>query len=574
MPLRQAARGGFVRTPTEGPNSDLLLVRMPTTTTAAPPRPGQLPSVSAPSAERRVLCVFPRYRHSFGTFDHALPLIGTKAFMPPQGLLVIAGYLPKHWHVRFVDENVQAATDADFTWADVVLLSGMHHQRPRIEELNRRAQAHGALTVLGGPSVSGCPEWYPDIDILHVGELGDATDAVVERIEHGISRPAEQEIHATVERHDLAQFPLPAYDQLDMGDYMMGSIQFSSGCPYKCEFCDIPELYGRKARLKDPERVIAELDAMLARGTVRAVYFVDDNFVANPRAAQRLTEELVHWQEARGFPVEFACEGTLNMSKRTELLELMRAANFRTVFCGIETPEEDALRSIKKQQNLTTPILESVRTLNSYGLEVVSGIILGLDSDTPQTPERILSFIEASKIPMLTINLLYALPRTPLWRRLEEEDRILPESDAQGSNVDFLLPRDQVLAGWRRCLQGAYEPRAILERFVYQLEHTYPHRRPLPEQKPSLEDLRRGVGIIGRILWRIGIKADWRRDFWRAAWPSLRRGQVEDVVHMALIAYHMVSFAREATSGSHRESSFYSPQVESAATSREAARSG
>jgi radical SAM superfamily enzyme YgiQ (UPF0313 family) len=516
----------------------------------------------AAPARRRILCVFPRYRHSFGTFDHALPLLGARAFMPPQGLLVIAAFLPAGWDVRFVDENVRPVGEDDLAWADAVLLSGMHHQRDRIDELNDRAHAHGALTVLGGPSVSACPEWYPAVDILHVGELGDATDAIVARLAADVSRPAAQEVHTTEERRDLAEFPLPAYRHLRMGDYMMGSLQFSSGCPYKCEFCDIPELYGRRARLKEPERVLAELDAMLAAGPVDAVYFVDDNFVANPRAAQRLVEALLGWQEERGFPVQFACEGTLNMAKRTDLLELMRAASFRTVFCGIETPEEDALRAMHKQQNLSTPILDAVRTLNDHGLEVVSGIILGLDSDTPSTPERILSFIEASRIPMLTINLLYALPRTPLWRRLAAEDRILAGADAEGSNVRFLLPRDQVLDGWRRCLRAAYEPCAILGRFAHQLEHTYRRRRELPARPPSLADLRRGVPILARVLWRVGVRADWRREFWRVALPALRRGQVEEVVHVALVTHHMVSFAREATSGAHAEASFYSPRVE------------
>src|SRR5439155_1759064 len=186
-----------------------------------------------------------------------------------------------------------------------VFLTGMHVQRPQINRLNDHAHQNGKLTVLGGPSVSGAPEWYPDIDLLHVGELGDATDALIERLDESIERPERQERFTTEERLPLEQFPLPAYHLVDLTKYFLASIQFSSGCPYRCEFCDIPELYGRNPRLKLPEQVTAELDAMLARGNPGAVYFVDDNFIGNKKAAVSLLRALVRWQEERGFPVQF-----------------------------------------------------------------------------------------------------------------------------------------------------------------------------------------------------------------------------------------------------------------------------
>jgi radical SAM superfamily enzyme YgiQ (UPF0313 family) len=507
-----------------------------------------------------VLCAFPRCTPSFGTFDHALPIAGVKAFMPPQGLLVIAGALPRSWEVRLVDENVRPVSDDDLAWADAVLLSGMHHQRAGLVALAARARAHGKLTVLGGPSVSARPDWYPEIDLLHVGELGDATDRLIARLGRDVSRPAEQEVYRTSERRDLADFPLPAYAHIDPTDYLMGSIQFSSGCPYRCEFCDIPELYGRRARLKSPARVVAELDALLARGNPGAIYFVDDNLVANPRAATELVRELAAWQEARGFPVQFACEGTLNMARRPELLALMREANFRTVFCGIETPEEDALRSMRKQQNLSAPILDAVRTLNDHGLEVVSGIIVGLDTDTERTYERIVEFVEASQIPLLTINILYALPQTPLWRRLEAAGRIVEDADGRESNVRFLLPHDTVVAGWRHCVTSAYEPAAVYRRFAHQLAHTYRRRRALPASpaRVNARSVRRGLGIAARLAWRVGVRAPERREFWRMALPALRRGQVEEVVHVGLVAHHLIAFARAAT-GEDGERSFYAP---------------
>ncbi|MBE9011789.1 cobalamin-dependent protein, partial [Pseudanabaenaceae cyanobacterium LEGE 13415] len=234
-----------------------------------------------PQNHRKILCVFPTYSRSFGTFHHAFKLKGVKAFMPPQGLLIVAAYLPQEWEVRFVDENVRAATAADYRWADVVIVSGMHIQRPQIQQINELAHRAGKITVLGGPSVSGCPEYYPDFDILHLGELGDASDRMIEYLDQHRERPSEQIRFETIDRLPLSEFPTPAYHQLDLNQYFLANIQFSSGCPYQCEFCDIPALYGRNPRLKSPEQVLRELDAMLEAGNPGAVYFVDDNFVGN-----------------------------------------------------------------------------------------------------------------------------------------------------------------------------------------------------------------------------------------------------------------------------------------------------
>src|SRR5262249_45757225 len=258
----------------------------------------------APRSSRKILCVFPRYAPSFGTFQHAYPLFGrrARAFMPPQGLLVVAAYLPERWQVRFVDENIASARPDDFEWADAVLVSGMHVQRPHIHDVIRRAHAPGRPVVLGGPSVSGCPEYYPDADILHLGELGDATDAVIRRLDEGVGRPAAQLSFETTERLPLADFPQPAYRVLALRQYFIASVQFSSGCPYLCEFCDIPTLYGRNPRLKRPEQVLAELDEIAAAGAT-SVYFVDDNFIGNVRATLELLPHLIEWQARRNYPL-------------------------------------------------------------------------------------------------------------------------------------------------------------------------------------------------------------------------------------------------------------------------------
>lgn len=517
--------------------------------------------VVSPSV-RRILCVFPRYSPSFGTFEYAYPLTdGVQAFMPPQGLLLIAASLPDGWEVRFLDENIKPATDDDFIWADAVFVSGMHIQRPQINDICRRAHEHDLAVALGGPSVSACPEYYPDFDYLHVGELGDATYELFRRLGRDTARPDRQVVLTTKERRDMADFPLPAYELIPLDRYFLGSIQFSSGCPYQCEFCDIPGLYGRNPRLKTPEQVTAELDKLLECGLTGSVYFVDDNFIGNRKAALDLLPHLVEWQKRNGFALQFACEATLNIAKRPEILSLMRDAYFATVFCGIETPDPAALKAMSKQHNMMVPILEGVQTLNSYGLEVVSGIILGLDTDTLDSGEGILEFVDQSEIPLLTINLLQALPKTPLWDRLKREGRLVEDGD-RDSNVDFKLPYDHVVSTWRECMGRAYTPEKLFERFEYQVVHTYPNRIKLPNSKErlSLRNIKRGLTMFANIVWQVGVKSDYRREFWKFSLPLLKRGDIERVITVGLVAHHLILFARDASSG-QQNASYYSTRL-------------
>src|ERR1700723_177474 len=368
---------------------------------------------------RRILCVFPRYTSSFGTFEYSYPLTdGVQAFMPPQGLLLIAAYMPENWPVRFIDENIDPATPEDFEWAEAVFVSGMHIQRHQMNDICRRAHGVGLAVAIGGPSVSACPDYYPSFDYLHVGELGDATNDLIARIARDPSRPEQQVVLKTADRLDMTKFPIPAYELADINRYFLGSIQYSSGCPYQCEFCDIPGLYGRNPRLKSPQQ---------------------------------------------------------NTAERPEILAGMREAFFSTIFCGIETPDPVALKAMHKDHNMMVPIMEAIKTLNSFGMEVVSGIILGLDTDKPETGAHLLEFIEESQIPLLTINLLQALPKTPLWDRLKRENRLI-EDEGRDSNVDFRLPYEDVVMTWRACMGSAYQPDKLLERYEYQIRETYPNQ--------------------------------------------------------------------------------------------------
>jgi radical SAM superfamily enzyme YgiQ (UPF0313 family) len=509
---------------------------------------------------RRVLLAFPRYEPSFGTFEYAYPIMGAQAFMPPQGLLVIAASLPKHWQVRFVDENLRAARASDFAWADVVFVSGMHIQRAKIHNLCARAHTHGKPVVVGGPSVSACPEYYPLADYLHIGELGDATQALFAHLEENIARPGTQKRFVTSQRQELSDYPLPAYELCRLDRYFMGSIQFSSGCPYDCEFCDIPALYGRNPRLKKPQQIIAELEKMRACGLRNAVYFVDDNFIGNRRAVRELLPVLTDWQRANGYPLTLACEATLNIAKRPEILAAMREAKFETIFCGIETPEPEALKSIDKAHNMMVPMFEAIETLNSYGMEVVSGIIMGLDSDTMESGETMRAFIERSKIPVLTINLLQALPRTRLWDRLMREGRLV-EDDARESNVIFRLPYARVIEMWRDCIAAAYDPEALYRRFEHQLEATYAKRLNPPRQVTARMVLF-GLGVMVRLIAIAGIASPYRRAFWRFSWPLIRKGDIERVIAVGMVAHHLIMFAREAAQG-RQNASFYSRKLRS-----------
>jgi radical SAM superfamily enzyme YgiQ (UPF0313 family) len=511
--------------------------------------------------ERRILCVSPAYSPSFGTFSHAYPLLkGVRAFMPPQGLLVIAAYLPERWSVRVIDENLAPARASDFAWADVVFASGMHIQARQIHDIQARAQAAGKITVLGGPSASGMPEHYPEFHYLHLGELGDATDRLIELLDRSLDPPREQIRLATAARLPLCDFPVPAYHLIPLNRYFIGSLQFSSGCPYRCEFCDIPALYGRQPRLKTPEQVIAELDAIVSQAHPPAIYFVDDNFIGNRKAARELLPHLIAWQKRRGYPVLFACEATLNLAKQPEILALMREAQFHNVFVGIETPDAAALKAIDKGHNAALPMLEAIGTLNSFGLEVVAGIILGLDTDTSETGLRLLEFVERSQIPMLTINLLQALPRTPLWDRLQQEGRIVDDPMLE-SNVRFLRPYDEVVETWRRCVAEVYTPERLFSRFMHQVEATYCNRlqRPVGGQL-TIANLQTGLILAINLAIRIGILSDYRGPFWRAAKLALSRGQVDAVFGMGLVAYHLIRFSREASRG-EQNASFYAAHV-------------
>jgi radical SAM superfamily enzyme YgiQ (UPF0313 family) len=516
-----------------------------------------------PRHKRRILCAFPKYGYSFGTFNHAFQLVGVQGFMPPQGILLVVGLIPQSWEVRFIDENIDPVTPEDFVWADAVFISGMHIQRERIHDLARRAHQAGKVVALGGPSVSSAPEYYPQVDLLHCGEVGDGTLRLFQRLDETIERPAAQIAFHTVERLPLTEFPTPAYQRINVRKYLLGSVQYSSGCPFTCEFCDIPALYGRNPRLKKPQQIIHELD-QLADGGCNAIYFVDDNFIGNPKATQELLPHLIEWQKKRDYFVHLSCEATLNLVTHVKILEDMRLAGFTNVFFGIETPEPTALKAMKKGQNLRTPILEAVQTVNRYGIEAASGIIMGLDTDTAETPQAIMDFADISHIPIMTVNLLYALPKTALYARLQQANRLLPDAENRDSNIVFLEPYEQVLSNWQRVIGYIYRPENLYARDNYNALHTFPNRvRPKhPWKQATARNLKRAFRIFSRLFWRVGLWGNYRRLFWKMAWQQLKQGKVEDVFAIAIVAHHLITYSRECTEGKMQSSNYSMRQVE------------
>lgn len=504
------------------------------------------------SNQRKILCVFPKHHNDFATFRYSFKFFPqTKALMPPQGILTIAAYLPKEWEVRFIDENVHTVKDADYAWADVVLTSGMHTQREFLESIAENAHAHGKLAVIGGPSVSACPDWYPTFDMLHVGEMGDATDELIAMLDRSIERPSAQLQFKTVNRLPLEDFPIPAYHLIKAQHYLMVSVQWSSGCPYSCEFCDIPALYGRNPRYKSAERLIAELEVILAQDPLGAVFFVDDNLIGNKKAFKLLLPKLADWQKRTNYRLKFLGECSLNLAQDKPILELMRAAHFTDLFFGVESPEELALEAMDKHQNTRMPIPEAVKIINSYGIGLTAGMIIGLDTDSDQTVERLTAFQKETQVPLMVMNVLYAPPKTALWERLNREGRIIPRDSVVASNVKFKDGEEVVLRRWRKAIERASDPQEMFDRFRYHAATTYKNRLPLPSARGRFTrtQVLAGLWSIATMIVLMGIFASYRRQYWRFAVAMLRAGMFEQLVYASTMSYHVVRFRDDVLKG-------------------------
>ena len=368
----------------------------------------------------------------------------------------------------------------------------------------------------------------------------------------------------------MTEFPIPAYELADVKRYFLGSIQYSSGCPYQCEFCDIPGLYGRNPRLKTPQQITAELDRLLECGVTGSVYFVDDNFIGNRKAALDLLPHLIEWQKKTGYVMRLACEATLNIAKRPEILEKMREAYFVTVFCGIETPDPDALKAMHKDHNMMVPILEGIETINRYGMEVVSGIIMGLDTDKPETGKALLAFVDESQDSVVdhqsaagaAEDAAVGSPRArkPADRRREPRFRMsisgcpMTTSSVHGANA------------WRSPTSRKNSTRGTSTRWISPMPTGC--RCPRPRSRGPGPISERGLIMLRKIFWKVGVLGDYRKVFWKFAWSRLRRGDIESLISVTLIAHHLIMFAR-AASGGQQNASNYSMRLREASVPAE-----
>jgi radical SAM superfamily enzyme YgiQ (UPF0313 family) len=445
-------------------------------------------------------------------------VVGARYSETPLGLVTVAALLPADWEVRLVDRNVSELRAGDLAWADVVMTGGMLPQQRDALEVIRLAHGAGKPVVVGGPDVTATPEVYATADFQVLGEAEEILAGFVADFEAG----ARNGRYAAQSFPDVTRSPLPRFDLLELRHYIYVGVQFSRGCPFDCEFCNVIELNGRRPRTKTVEQVLAELEALRALGYRGLVNFVDDNLIGNRGKAKTVLRALAAWLAERGYPFEFSTEATLNLADDDELLALMKGANFFAVFVGIETPDPAALVEAHKMQNTRRDIAESIRKIHRAGIFVNAGFIIGFDAERASVADAMVDCIEATAIPVCMVGLLYALPGTRLERRLKSEGRLrgdtylAQEDDADqctsGLNYETRRPRQEMLSDYRKVLERIYTPEAYfgrVRRVGRELDRSI-HRLHMP-LRHVLRDLR----SFGRIALRLGLlDAGTRWEFW------------------------------------------------------------
>ncbi len=485
------------------------------------------------SAPLRVLLVYPENPETFWSFRHVLRLVARRSAFPPLGLLTVAAMLPRDWELKLVDTNVTPLRDEDIAWADYVFLSAMIVHRDSALRIAARARRAKRPVVAGGPLfMSGWAE-FPEVDHVVVGEAEELMPALIDDMRRGSVR---REYRAEA-RPSLAHVPIPRWDLIDLRHYVTMPAQFSRGCPYDCEFCDIVVMNGRVPRTKGPDQFVAELEELRIQGWKAMVFVVDDNFIGDKKKTKALLHAIIAWRQQTGAAMGFLTEASVNLADDPELCELMRRAGFKKVFVGLETPVAESLAECNKFQNNDRDLVAAVRTIQRAGMEVMGGFIVGFDSDTHDIFKRQFDFIQRSGVVSAMVGLLTALPHTRLHRRLELEGRI--EAPSAGSNtpasLNFVprLGREFLLNGYRELMVKLYEPRAFYRRVRTFLEN---HRERTPRLRLSLSDFR---GFV-KSLWLLGARHRGRRAYWRFFWTTLleRPSQFAHAMELAIMGYH------------------------------------
>src|SRR5919199_64945 len=482
----------------------------------------------------KALLLYPRFPQTFWSYDRFMAMADLKAFIPPLGIITVAALLPEDWEIRFYDRNVKEESDADWEWCDIVILSAMLAQKQDFLAQIQKAVRLGKKVAVGGPFPTSVPEAAIKAGahylILDEGEV--TVPLFLEALakqekEASVTNAEEPSIFRALEKPDVSTSPMPRFDLLERDNYLMMAIQFSRGCPFNCEFCDIINLYGRKPRTKEPKQTLAELQALYDLGWRGSVLVVDDNFIGNQRNVKRLLRELIPWMEERKYPFTFLTEASVNLAEDAELLELMAQAGFYGVFLGIETPDQDSLKVTRKLQNMRHPLVEACHRINEAGLLIYAGFIIGFDGERAGAGERIRAFIEETAIPQPMLGVLQALPNTALWQRLKEEERLLEdfggvEIGDQNSLMNFKpsRPMAEIAQEYVKALWEMYEPTNYLRRCFQQCLNINPNPRL---NQTMYFPPGKGIRLVVQLIWHQGIRRPAiRAQFWQQLWVILR----------------------------------------------------
>jgi len=490
-----------------------------------------------------ILLVYPAFPKTYWGAEYTMKFVGKKSILPPLGLLTVAAMLPAHWQVKLCDMNVRELQAGELAWSDVVFISGMLVQNQGMHEVARLAKAAGKPVVAGGPYASTSPDILQrHVDCVVVGEAEEIMETLIASIEQDAQHlPKRLEAAG---RPDLSSTPVPRFELLDVSAYQSIGVQYSRGCPFNCEFCDIIEIYGRKPRGKSPEQFCRELDAVYRSGFRGSVFVVDDNFIGNKPGLLAMLGQVAAWLRRHKDPFDFYTEASINLANDDGLIAAMTEAGFTQVFVGIETPSREALRDAGKFQNTNMDLAAAVRKLTSRGLEVMAGFIIGFDSDDADALQRLHDWISHSPIPLAMVGVLTALPGTQLHRRLEREGRLLHDSTGdQFGHTNFITKLEEVelLEGYARILGDLYSPQSYLRRAAEALElcPTDPSRM----RHPKLF----GLGVLWRVIWNLGVRSKHRRQFWGFFGRVLRRapGRFARSVGLAIHGHHMIRYTAE-----------------------------
>jgi radical SAM superfamily enzyme YgiQ (UPF0313 family) len=484
----------------------------------------------------RVLLVYPEFPETYWSFKHALSFEGKRSAFPPLGLLTVSAMLPESWERRLVDMNVRKLKQSDIEWADVVFASAMIVQQESLKSVVKLSKALGKRVVVGGPYVTTALQALKGADHVVLGEAEETLPGLISDLESGEARP----VYNAPERPSMSLTPIPDFKLADMKRYSAMSVQYSRGCPFNCEFCDIIEIYGRVPRTKSNEQMLVELDALRESGWRGTVFIVDDNFIGNKKNVKKLLPDLAEWQERHGRPFTFITEASVNLAEDDKLLDGMRRAGFNRAFLGIETPVQESLKEAQKGQNMRHDLLESVKKIQSYGIEVMAGFIVGFDNDPEDIFERMTHFIRESAIPLAMVGLLTALPNTQLWRRLKGEGRLLGESGGNNthSDLNFVTRMDsaRLVEGYKSILRSIYDTREYYDRALECLRRVSQSGVKSQRGNSFIRDL----SALTRITLKLGVRDHDRWEFWRYFTQTLahHRGAFADSMRLAAMGYH------------------------------------